>query len=80
MSIDAGAAASGGGQWIAQDPGPSGCPQLPQGPIAAIGAASAPGAAVANTDSFFANCVDAQFGQCGTVEARTSVSNSRPQS
>jgi len=33
---------------------------------------------VANTDSFFSSSVEWQLGQSGTVEERTSVSNSWP--
>jgi hypothetical protein len=43
-----------------------------------VGAASAGAAAVANTESFFSSSVEWQLGQSGTVEERTSVSNSWP--
>jgi hypothetical protein len=53
-----------------------GLPQAPQGPTA--GAASGWDAAVANTDNFFSSSVEWQLGQSGTLEERTSVSNSWP--
>jgi hypothetical protein len=53
-----------------------GLPQAPQGPTAA--AASGCEAAVANTESFFSSSVEWQLGQSGTLEERTSVSNSCP--
>jgi hypothetical protein len=65
-------------QCRAQDPGPPGWPQLPQGP-AARGAGSGPPADVANTESFFSSSVEWQLGQSGTVLERTRVSNSWPQ-
>jgi len=61
-------------QCSAQLPGPSGCPQLPQGPAIA-GMASGADAAVAKTDICFSNCLERHCGHSGTVSARTSFSN-----
>ena len=67
-------------QCTAQEPGPSGWPQLPQGPIADIGAASAGEPWVAKTDSSFSRSVEWQLGHAATVVERTRVSNCWPQS
>jgi hypothetical protein len=69
-------------QCSAQAPGPSGWPQLPQGPAIA-GADCADCAAdgpVANTDNCFSSAVDWQLGHWGTVLDRTRASNAWPQS
>jgi hypothetical protein len=62
-----------------QEPGPPGCPQLSQG-LGIADAADAALAVVANTESCFSRCVDAQPGHCGMVSERTSASNWCPQS
>src|SRR5919198_4147836 len=62
---------------MAQDPGPPGWPQVPQGPVA--DGASPLFDCAANTDSFFSSSLLAQRSQLGVSAARTSVSNSWPQ-
>jgi hypothetical protein len=53
---------------------------VPHGPAAKLGSGWLEPAAAAKTESFLSSAVEWQLGQTGTVLARTSASNSWPQS
>ena len=66
-----------GGQCTLHEPGPSGWPQLPQGPIAREATSLREDALTANTDSRFSRSWLWHSGHARSVDSRTSSSNSR---
>lgn len=66
-------------QCSAQAPGPSGWPQLPQGPIAAgMASFDAEPPTLPTTESCFSSAVEWQLGHSGTVDERTNASKAWP--